>query len=310
MPVPIRLRVGPCRTAWTVPLLALVAPGLAECATPAPTPPPYALPWLLRPAGVATAVRVDETVALFENPATGATGTTAVTGLTASWKATRSVAPIVRLSWVAHDPPAPGARGTALSNPLLGVTWARSAGPWRGAGLLALALPLGEGGGDRPDAAVAAAAAAGIPARSAMDNALFAVNYATVIAGAGVARVDRRLTAQAEVTVLRLTRARGPTAADGARTNLTAGLHLGHFFMPRVSLGAELRAQRWMTDAAPVRSDPEARETLTAALGPRVHVPLGGGRWIRPGISWTRALDRPASGLGYDMIQLDVPVSF
>jgi hypothetical protein len=282
----------------------------ARDAIATPAPPPYSLPWLLRPTGVATVARIDQTVALSRSPATGADGTTAVTSLIGSWKATGSIAPLARISWISNDPPAPGASGTAFSNPLLGVTWARAKGPWRGAALLAATLPVGQGGGDRPDPEAAAAAAAGIPARSAMDNALFAVNYATVIAGAGVARVDRTLTAQAEVTVLRLTRARGPRSADGARTNLTAGLHLGHFFTPRVSLGAELRAQRWMTDAAPVRADRDARETLTAAIGPRFHWPLGGGRWIRPGVSWTHALDRPLSSQGYDMIQIDLPVSF
>ena len=54
---------------------------------------------------------------------------------------------------------------------------------------------------------------AGISARSAMDNALFAVDYWTVIGGLGLARITPGSTLQAEVTVLQLTRARGPTSA-------------------------------------------------------------------------------------------------
>ena len=101
-----------------------------------------------------------------------------------------------------------------------------------------------------------------------MDNALFAVNYWTVIGGLGLARITRGVTVQAEVSVLQLTRARGPETQDASRTNLTAGLHAGHFFSPKVSFGAEARLQRWLTDAAPVRNDPSARQQVTLGLGP------------------------------------------
>jgi hypothetical protein len=31
---------------------------------------------------------------------------------------------------------------------------------------------------------------------------------------------------------------------------------------------------------------------------------------VRPGLSYTRALDDPLAGQGYDIIQLDVPIAF
>jgi hypothetical protein len=142
-----------------------------------------------------------------------------------------------------------------------------------------------------------------------MDNALFAVNHWTVLGGLGLARVTPSLTVQAEANLLRLTRVRGPRTQDSARTNLTFGLHAGRFFGRRLSLGAELRGQRWLTDAAPVRADRRARETLTFALGPRLHL-RAGRRWIRPGFTWARALDAPLSSSGYDMFQVDVPIAF
>jgi hypothetical protein len=68
--------------------------------------------------------------------------------------------------------------------------------------------------------------------------------------------------------------------------------------------------QRWLSDAAPVRSDPSAREQLTFGIGPRLHFPLGRGRWLRPGVSYTRAFDDPMKTKGYDIVQLDVPFAF
>lgn len=272
-----------------------------------PAPPPYSLPWLLRPAAAGSVVRVDQTLAAYDLGATSRD--TWVTSVIASYKLSPRWAPIARVAFLKDETDAAG--GSGFSNPLLGVTYARPlSGPWRFAAFGAVTLPVGSGGGDRPDAGAAFAVARGIPARSAMENALFAVNYFTVIGGASVARVTPALTLQGEVTVLQLTRVRGPESQDGSRTNFTAGLHAGHFFSPKFSLGGELRMQRWMTDAAPVRAAAEARETVTFGVGPRLHFKLSGKRWVRPGLSWSRALDDPLKGQGYDMTTLDVPVSF
>jgi hypothetical protein len=272
-----------------------------------PAPPPYSLPWLLRPAAAGTVLRVDQTFASYESG--GEARDTRVTSLIASYRLSPRWAPVARVTFVHDETETKG--GSGLSNPLLGVTYARPlSGAWRFAGFAAFTLPVGSGGGDDPDPGAAFAVPKAIPARSAMENALFAVNYFTLIGGASVARVTPGLTFQAEVTVLQLMRARGPESQDESRTNFTAGLHAGHFFSPKVSLGGELRLQRWLTDAAPVRADEAARETVTFGVGPRFHFKLSGKRWVRPGISWSRALDDPLKGQGYDMISIDVPVSF
>lgn len=272
-----------------------------------PAPPPYSLPWLLRPAAAGTVFRVDQTFAPYESG--GESRDTLVTSLIATYKLSPRWAPVARVAFVHDETGTKG--GSGVSNPLFGVTHVRPlSGPWRFAGFFAFTLPVGSGGGDDPDPGAAFAVPKGIQARSAMENALFAVNYFTLIGGASVARVTPGLTFQAEVTVLQLMHARGPESEDDARTNLTAGIHAGHFFSSKVSLGGELRIQRWLTDAAPVRADESARETVTFGLGPRFHFKLSGKRWVRPGISWSRALDDPLKGQGYDMISIDVPVSF
>lgn len=293
--------------ALLVPLTALFVSGSRLAAETAP-PPPYSLPWLLRSAAAANVVRLDETLAFFDGP-DGTSSGTYVTSFLATRKLGR-FAPVFRESWV-HNAPGVGPGGSGFSNPLVGVAYVKPfAGVWRASAFFATTLPIGSGGGKHPDLATQAAMSAAINARSGMDNALFAVNYWTVIVGAGAARVTPSLTLQAEATLLQLTRFRGPESQDASRTNFTAGLHVGHFFSRRVSLAGEVRVQRWMSDAAPVQKDPTAREQATLAVGPRLHFKLGTTSWIRPGLSYSRALDKPMSSKGYDIVQLDVPVSF
>lgn len=309
---------------WFVPLLTTLgvflgaASGRAE--TPQTSPPtattpeapvPYSLPWQLRPAAVANGLRLDTSIASWESSA--GDGSTTVFGVIATRKVSRRMALLGRVSYVASRPPRPGTErsGNVLSNALLGATFLKS----RPSGLrvgffFATALPVGGGGGDSPDSGDAAGLTRAIATRSAMDNALFATNYFTLIGGATVAKVTRAATIQAEATVLQLFRARGPGSQDGARTNFTSGVHVGRSFNTRVSGGAELRYQRWLSDAAPARSNPAARETLTLAFGPRMHFRLAGNRWVRPGLSLTLPLDDPLGDQKYRVLQIDVPVSF
>lgn len=302
------MRVGPPRIVRGFLFATLLSPASSTAAqSPAA---PYSLPWQLRPATVGTVLRVEETVALFEEPSLGKSGQTLVTTLTGSWKLSPRWAPVARVSWVSNDPPSPQKSGIGLSNPLLGLTCARANSTMKQVGFAALVLPLGQGGGMSPDAGAAAAMARGIPARSSMDNALFATNYFTLVAGAAIAHVDPGLTAQAEVTVLRLFRARGPETGDAARTNSMLAFHLGHYFTKGLSVGTEVRYQRWLTEAAPVRANATARENVTFAVGPRFAFRIGDKRFVRPGIAWAHSTDRPFSAAGYDMIQVDVPFAF
>jgi hypothetical protein len=209
--------------------------------------------------------------------------------------------------------------GTSFVNPIVGATYAKKVDSIRWAAFLGATIPLGQGGGDMPDAGAAGANAAGIRARSAMDNAMFAVNYFTAIAGGGVAYVDHKLTIQLEATLLQLFRVRGENAAaspDSARTNSTAGLHAGYFIIPMLSLGGELRYQRWLSTptqlAMGTRSDFPgfAMDTWTVAIGPRAHFQVGKGMFLRPGIAYARGLDKPLTDASYNMVQVDVPFYF
>jgi hypothetical protein len=288
------------------------APSAAEPApppAPAPAPPaPYSLAWQLRPAAAVSVVRADTVVATFHDA--NGDGNTEVTTLLGSYKLSAHFAPLVRVA-VVRSTPSAGAQATAISNPLVGVTWApATAAPLKVGVLAAMTLPLGSGGGDTPDMAAAAAGKAGAMARSAMDNALFAVNDVGLITGVDVAYVEGGFTVQAEATVFELIRARGAMVQpDLVKTNFTSGLHAGYFVTSWLSLGGELRYQRYLSTPAFIAADAtgQLRDTMTAAIGVRGHIKLGGGRWLRPGLAYARGLDDPMSGRSYDVIQVDVP---
>jgi len=226
---------------------------------------------------------------------------------------------MLRFGFSQNDAPAAGIDGGSFVNPIVGATFAKKVDSIRWAAFLGATVPIGQGAGNTPDAGAAAANAAGIRARSAMDNAMFAVNYFTAIAGGGIAYVDHKLTVQLEATLLQLFRVRGDAAAsatDSARTNSTVGLHAGYFIIPMLSLGGELRYQRWLSTPTQLTMGNKvdiadfAKDTVTVAIGPRAHFAVGKGMWLRPGISYARGLDRPLTDASYNVVQVDVPLIF
>src|SRR5262252_6320940 len=96
----------------------------------AAAPAPYSLPWQLRSVMASTSLRSDTSLASYED-ASAAHGLTVATNLSASFRVpgtssgTRGtgLAPLVRFAFVGDSPPS-GAGGTAIVNPLLGVTYA------------------------------------------------------------------------------------------------------------------------------------------------------------------------------------------
>jgi len=304
-------QVAPAATATTT-----ATPGTP--AAPTTPPPPYSLPWQLRPVAAVNVIRSDTAFAFYDN-GMGASGSTVATTLLASYKLTPSLAPLLRVGGVQNNAPAAGVDGTSFVNPIVGLTYAKKVNSIRWAAFAGATIPIGGGGGSMPDAGASAANAAGIRARSAMDNAMFAVNYFTAIAGGGVAYVDHKLTVQLEATLLQLFRVRGDgtaSATDSTRTNSTFGLHAGYFIVPMLSVSGELRYQRWLTTptqlAMGVTSNiaSNAMDTVTMAIGPRVHFQVSKGLWLRPGIAYARGLDTPLTTSSYNMVQVDVPFYF
>ena len=291
-----------------------------ETAQPAEAPPPaapYSLPWQLRPAAATTTVRLDTAFAFYEDPVSHHSGFTTVPMASFSYKVVTGFAPMVRIGLVQNSPPdatAPAANppsGFGFLNPVVGGTYALELSKeLRLAFFLGLTIPVGLGGGDNPDRGNKLARTVGIPARSAMDNAMFAVNDFTVFPGVDFAFVSGGFTAQAEATLFQLTRVRGSAdQKDSSRTNLTMGLHVGYFVIPAISLGAEIRHQRWVSTPSTVTT-PSLRDTTTVAVGPRFHFQGSKGKWFRPGLAFAFPLDDPMKKSSYKIVQLDLPFSF
>lgn len=291
--------------------VAMATPAYADEVKP-PPPAPYAVPFQLRPAVVANVFRSDSVAAFYRDDA-GASGSTVVTSLLAGYKITPELAPFARFA-VLHDDPTTGDSATGSSNALLGMTWApKLPGTFRLGVIGAVTAPIGTGGGDSPEMATAAANRAAIYARSGMDNAMFAVNDVALIGGASVAHVDGGLTVQAEATLFQLFRVRGAEAQpDKTKTNFTSGLAVGYFLAKQLSVGAELRYQRWLSTPKAVANDMTStlRDTMSVAGGVRGHFKLEGTRWLRPGISYARGVDDPMTNRRYQIVQLDVLFSY
>jgi hypothetical protein len=324
-PGPLAAATAPAPTTPGVVPTVETTPPPAPPKAPAVPPPPYSLPWQLRPAAVGNAVRLDTSIGFYKKPGTAMApavtgGQSVATMLLATYKITPELAPILRAGIVQNDEPGPTKSGTAFANPILGLT-----GGWklpaslRLSAIVASALPLGSGGTKTSAQNTESAAINRAPlVRSAMDNAMFAVNYLTALGGVDLAWVAHGFTVQAETTLFQLWRTRNELCADGTskcapdktRTNLTTGVHVGYFIIPMLSLGTEVRYQRWLSTPAAVKSGATGRDNMSIAVGPRFHFKMSPTTWLRPGISYAMYLDEPASKSKYSLVQVDVPFAF
>jgi len=337
--VPLRSRAGRTRFALLLTLSSVVGAGTEAFAemdgvvagsaaavklTPTDSSTRYSLPWQLRPVTIGNGVGIESAAAAFNDP-NGNLDAAVATVLSASYRISEEWTPMIRLAFVGNDAPGAAVDGSSFANPVVGVTYSRKLGSYRLALFGATTIPVGTGGGDNPNLRAARTNTASMTARPA-DSAMFQVNYLTEIAGVDFAYVNHGLTAQAEATLQQSVRVRGSHSADATdlfRTNAAVGLHVGTFIGSHVSVGSDLRYQRWLShptgvDRATGMHTPYSEaemDTATAAIGVRLHFRLGQRAWIRPGISYARGLD--ARGLDAPLItaqtnaaQVDIPVTF
>jgi hypothetical protein len=286
-------------------------PAPAAPAEAKPAPPRYSLPWLMRPVAAGNVVKVDMAFAFSK-----ARDTQPILFL-GSYKVRPNLALIARFGFI-HNTPVEGESATAFVNPAVGALYAIPISKNIKASLFAAAtIPIGQGGGNKPNLAQRAAnIPSGIFARASMDNALFQINYLTPMVGADIAYVGNDMTLQFEATLLQLMRVRGEEVdKDPRKTNLVFAAHAGYFLLPQLSFGVELRYQYWASNPALEKmNNPDIMDHWTLGFGPRAHIKLNEKMWLRPGVSLTMGLDLPTgfagTGLEYKIVQVDVPFFF
>lgn len=281
------------------------ADGSASAAPKPDRPAPYSLPWGLRPIVPVTVLRLDGVVATYRNNDNLAVTTTILPLI--GYRFTPRFMGLVRWGLIGNSAP-DGTSGVSVPNVALGGIWGlKLPANLRLGFFLGATLPIGTGGAKTADPLTTAATVAGLYSRSAMDNAMFAVNDFTLFPGIDFAYVGHGLTLQVEATVLQLMRVKNEaTQTDAFRTNFTMGLHAGYFATKWLSLSAELRYQRWLSTPDAVAADETLRDNLSLALGPRFHAKLGRG-FLRPGIAYNVGLAGRLGTNSYHMVLWDIP---
>jgi hypothetical protein len=278
----------------------------------------YSNGWQLRPLQAPTGARLDTIVGFYRDPQSGG-GRTLVSFLTAMARvpgtgpAHLGLDLLVRAGYVTDSPPV-GKAGSAFTNVLVGSTYSmRLPHELLLNFLLGVALPVGTGSGNGAAMEDILARQHGAAARSGFDVTM-ATNDVGIVPGVGVGWVSRGWTLQLEATLAQLFRVRGEARQPEARrTNSVLAVHAGYFVLPSLSVGTELRYNRWLAPPLAVEADKTGAsyDNTTVALGLRFHVRFASG-WLRPGIAYVRALDEPlaASVPDLQVIQIDVPYVF
>ena len=137
---------------------------------------------------------------------------------------------------------------------------------------------------------------------------MFAGNFFTVAGGAGIAWMGHGLTAQAEFTVLQLTRVWGESVEkDDSRTNFTLGAHVGYQVIPWLTVSAEMHYQHWLSTPANVSANSLFRDQLTLGGGVRGNIPVGTAL-LRPGVAFFTPVGGPMGAMEYNILQFDLAV--
>jgi hypothetical protein len=262
-------------------------------------------------------IRLDTSIAFYNRSDTE--GYTVALMPIFGYKFTPNFMGMVRWGLIGNSPPDANVTGAvSVTNPMLaGIYGLPLPKGFRIAFFLGVTVPIGTGGYGDPktgagDPNVTAATQAGLLARSAMDNVLFAVNDVSVVPGLDLAYVGHRLTVQIELTLLQLMRVKNEgTQPDQFRTNSTLGLHVGYYATSWLSLAAELRYQRWLSTPAAVANDPTGvlRENLSLAAGPRFHVQTQRG-WFHPSVAYAVGLNGVMARDSYHLLLIDLPYTF
>lgn len=253
-------------------------------------------------------MRPETAIAHYEDGGHGAT--TAVPMITAMARLPETGPPSAGLALVIRFASVFDRSAKMMANPVFGLLYGvKLEDGMRVAFFLGKTFPLGASASTNADVRTK-----GANARAQYDNSIFAANDIAIVPGVSAAWSKHGATIQGEATFIYTKRmlAEVATEPEASKSTLTCGLHIGVFATSFLSIGGELRYQRWLSAPFAVEKDRsrETRDNTSIAIGPRFHVPLGDHVWVRPGVAYQRYLDAPLDDRGYHIVQLDVPIVF
>jgi hypothetical protein len=314
MALPIAWSLAWARGAWSQDSLSdsptWDAPAPEPAAPSDQAPTQYTSPFQLRSVIPGNGVKVDSTVAPYRLD--GVDGWVTVVLLSGQVRLVESLALQARWGFDDNNVSRGGGSRFGILNPTLGVLFGVPIGQnFRFAASTVVGYPVATGGGNTPDPHDVVLQRQGMLARSAFDNTSFALNDVGFPTGLSLAYTFCGLTAQVDASVIPTVRVKGARAQrDPSKVNSTYGFFLAYRLVPAVSVGAEVRYQRYLSTPSAVRQDPSARDNLTVGGGFRLDLPLSDSNRVRPGLCYSRGLRGPVEQQSYQMVQLDLPVSF
>jgi hypothetical protein len=280
-----------------------------ETYQPSQPKPPYTAPFQLRGVIPKNGVRIDTTLGLYHAGNSNAQVTVML--LSGQWRVFEPLALQVRWG-IDSNQTGNAASRTGMLNPTVGALIGTALGSnFRLAWSVTIGLPIATGGGDNAEPEQAALQRQGALARSAMDNTSFAVNDVGFPTGMSLAYLKGGVTAQIDATVIPSVRMKAEnTQPDSSKVNSTYGFFLGYLLVHELSLGIELRYQRFLSTPAAVAKDESTRDNLSLAFGPRFVLDLTDTVSMRPAVTYGHGLRGPISEQSFQLVQLDIPISF
>jgi hypothetical protein len=167
-------------------------------------------------------------------------------------------------------------------------------------------IPVGSGGGNSPSPGALRAWTNSID----WGGAMFAVNHVDIFAGVHAQYSLDRLTLQFDSTLHELLRVRGaeadPIGAAATVTGTTATV--SYAVLPQLSFSTAISETRVWNTPTYVVVDPNSRVDYFFSAGISTDVKIGRTD-VTPGFVYSRALDLPLSGQGFQVAELDLGFS-
>ncbi len=248
----------------------------------------HAIPFQLRALNHTDNVRLDSINAPYTDDTKRAGGFN-TTSILSGAKVFNDFAVILKVGGTWNTPPNQ-AGASACFNPLIAGSYLMPLKHIKMQLFLGLTAPFGSGN--------TLALTSSNLARSAMDNAMTAVNTYAIMPGVDLVFTTKSWTFQWETTLIQQTRARG-IMDPPVSTHTTSGISTGYALNEKFSLQAEILYQHWLTT--------KTSDNLSFIAGPRAALKIDH-IILRPAIGYMQSIITSTGT--FKALMIDIPVYF